>query len=201
MASSTRSHSSSNSEPGTSSKTGRPSSVRISTVCPRRARTAPEPSSTNSVVVTENSRCPPSSWADGGAQDQRPQRPRVVGQPVARGLGHDLELVHRGRALAVGRAEAVRPGVAATDDDDALALGVDGRRAQRALLDQVGGLQVLQGQVDPVEVASGHRQVTRQGGAAGEDDRVEGGLHLGGRAHGDVGRAGRPECRAPRRAP
>ena len=157
MASSTSSHSSSNSEPGTSSKTGRPSSVRISTVCPRRARTAPEPSSTNSVVVTENSRAPALLVGRGGAQDERPQRPRVVGQPVARGLGHDLELVHRRRALAVRRAEAVRPGVAAADDDDALALGVDGRRAQRALLDQVGRLQVLEGQVDAVELAARHR--------------------------------------------
>ncbi len=64
MANSTRSASISNSEPGTSSKIGRPSSVRISTVWPRSALTAPDPLSTNSVVVTEKRRCPPSSWAE-----------------------------------------------------------------------------------------------------------------------------------------
>ena len=103
-------------------------------------------------------------------------------RPVARGLGHDLELVHRGRALAVRRAEAVGPGVAAADDDDALALGVDRRRGERALLDQVGRLQVLEGEVDAVELAPGHGQVPGQGGPAGQHDGVEGGLHLGGRA-------------------
>ena len=117
---------SSNSEPGTSSKTGRPSSVRISTVWPRRARTAPDPSSTNSVVVTAKSRSPPSSWAEDVRRMSGQSGPRIVGQAVARGLGHDLELVHRGRALAVRGAQAVGPGVAAADDDHVLALGGDG---------------------------------------------------------------------------
>ena len=84
MASSTSSHSSSNSEPGTSSKTGRPSSVRISTVCPRSARTAPEPSSTNSVVVTENNRAPPSSCAE---EVRRMSGHRGHGLSASRSLG------------------------------------------------------------------------------------------------------------------
>ena len=62
----------------------------------------------------------------GRPQDERPQGPRVVGQSVARGLDHDLELVYRRGVLAVGRAQAVRAGVAAADDDDPLALGADG---------------------------------------------------------------------------
>ena len=127
MASSTSSHSSSNSVPATASKTGRPSSVRISTVMapqgPHRAR----------AVVDEFGRRHREEAftallvGSRGAQDERPQRPRVLGQPVARRLGHDLELVHRGGALAVRRAEAVGAGVAAADDDDALA----GRRDRR----------------------------------------------------------------------
>ncbi len=40
-------------------------------------------------------------------------------------LRHDLELRHRGRALAERRADAVRAGVAAADDDDVLARGED----------------------------------------------------------------------------
>ena len=41
---------------------------------------------------------------------------------------HDLELVHAGGTLPVHGAEAVRAGVAATDDDDLLALRVDRRQ-------------------------------------------------------------------------
>ncbi len=128
----------------------------------------------------------------GGAQDERPQRPGVVGQPVARGLGHDLELVHRGRALAVGRAEAVGPGVAAADDDDALALGADGRRGEPALLHEIGRLQVLERQVDAPERTPGHGQVPGQRGPARQHHGVEGGLDLGGGPHGHVGGAGGP---------
>ncbi len=92
------------------------------------------------------------------------------------------------------RAEAVRPGVAAADDHDVLPLGVDGRRAERTLLHQVGRLQVLEGHVDAVELAPGHGEVARQGGAAGQHDRIEGGPHLGCGPHRDVGCARRADA-------
>ena len=46
----------------------------------------------------------------------------LVGARVGRPR-QQLELVHRARALAVRRAEAVGAGVAAADDDDVLVLG------------------------------------------------------------------------------
>ena len=75
-----------------------------------------------------------------------------------------------------------------------LPLAVIGRRRQRALLDQVRGLQVLHGEVDARELPPGHRQVAGQGGPAGQHDGVELRPHLGGRPHLDVGGARRPEA-------
>ena len=63
-----------------------------------------------------------------GAQLQRPERPRRGGGALVGRLGHDLELVHALCALAMAGAEAVGAGVAAADDDDALAVGEDGER-------------------------------------------------------------------------
>src|SRR5947209_7190575 len=67
----------------------------------------------------------------GGAQDQRPARPRsdVVGT-LRRRFGQQLELRDRRRPFAVRVAEAVGAGVAAADDHDVLAGGADrlGRR-------------------------------------------------------------------------
>ena len=62
-----------------------------------------------------------------GAQLQRPQRPRRGGGALVGRLGHDLELVHALCALAMAGAEAVGAGVAAADDEHALAVGEDGR--------------------------------------------------------------------------
>ncbi len=56
--------------------------------------------------------------------------------------------MHRDRALAMHGPQAVGPGVAATDDDDALALGRDRGLVPRPLPDEVRGLQVLHGAVD-----------------------------------------------------
>ena len=89
------------------------------------------------------------------------------------------------------RAQAVSPGVAAPDDDHALPCRADQGRGQSALLDQVRGLEVLHGEVDPRQPPPGGRKVARHGGPSGEDHGVEGGADFGGRAHRDAGPAGR----------
>ena len=58
-----------------------------------------------------------------GAQLHRPERPGSQRRALVRRLGHDLELVHGERLLAVAGAEAIGAGIAAADDDDALAGG------------------------------------------------------------------------------
>ena len=83
-----------------------------------------------------------------------------------------LELRHRCGALAVHGAEAIRAGVAAADDHDVLAGGVDPRQfvafAVAVLL-----RQVIHREVHALELASGHVQIARLAGAAGEQDRIE----------------------------
>ena len=70
-------------------------------------------------------------------------------------------------------AEAVGTGVAATDDHDVLAVGVDRRVVELAERLQVAVGQVLHGQVDAGQLAARGGQVTADGRAAGEDDGVE----------------------------
>ena len=90
-------------------------------------------------------------------------------------------------------AEAVGPGVAATDDHDVLAVGVDRRVVELAERLQVAVGQVLHGQVDAGELAARGGQVTADGRATGQDDGVELAAQL-------LGRTGRrPRCRRPRR--
>ena len=90
-------------------------------------------------------------------------------------------------------AEAVGTGVAATDDHDVLAVGVDRRVVELAERLEVAVGQVLHGQVDAGELPARRRQVTADRGAAGEDDGVELRAQL-------LGRTGRrPCCRRPRR--
>ena len=61
-----------------------------------------------------------------GAELQGPERPgRGSGALVGR-LGHDFDLVDAFGALAMAGAEAVCAGVAAADDENALAGGEDG---------------------------------------------------------------------------
>ena len=54
-----------------------------------------------------------------------------------------------------------------------LPLALMGAALERPLPDQVGRLQVLEGQVDAVELPARHRQVPGQRGPAGQHDRVE----------------------------
>ena len=87
-------------------------------------------------------------------------------------------------AVPEGRADAVGTGVAAADDDDMLAVGVDVAavvlaRQHAVLVRRIGKearlilCEVLHGEVHAVNVASGDGQVVGDGGADGEDGGVE----------------------------
>jgi hypothetical protein len=78
----------------------------------------------------------------------------------------------RGGAVAVGGADAVGAGVAAADDDDVLALGVDrvGAVAGDGLVLRD---EEFQGEVHAGQLAAGNRQVARLFRAAGQHDGVE----------------------------
>src|SRR5439155_850126 len=91
-----------------------------------------------------------------GAEDHGPVRPRELGA-ILRRLGQQLELVHGRRALAVRGAEAVRPRVAAAQDDDLLAGGEDLVRHGVAGDDFVLERQELHREVDALELPPGHR--------------------------------------------
>src|SRR6478736_3319959 len=100
----------------------------------------------------------------------RPLGPGVVGRALQRRLGENLDLEEALAAVAHRRADAVRAGVAATDDDDVLAGGVD--RAGTIVAENglgVGG-EKLHRKVHSLEAAALDGQVARLGGA-GADDR------------------------------
>ncbi len=118
--------------------------------------------------------------AGAGAQLDRPVGPGHGAVFFHRGLGHDFELGHAGRAVAVAGAHAVGAGVATADDDDVLAI-----RAQLAL-ELVAGIdlvllgQELHGEMDPVQITTGHGQIARLLGATGQQHGVKVFLQLGG---------------------
>ena len=132
-----------------------------------------------------------------GAEDVRPQRPRIVGGALIRRCRHQLELRHRRRALAMHGAEAIGAGIAAADDDDVLAGGVDPRHIV-AFAVAVLLRQVIHREVHALQLAAGHVQIARLAGAAGEQDRVELAAQIGGRdVFADVDAA----CGTPRLRP
>ena len=108
-----------------------------------------------------------------GAQLQWPARPTEVLVLALGRLGHDLQLDDRGRALAVGGADTVRPGVAATDHHHALAGGDDrlGMLVERRH-PAVRLAQVIHCEVDTALLAPRNRQVARLFGAAGHHHHV-----------------------------
>ena len=111
--------------PGSRARCPRPAGTVASTSTRRSARTLPSSSPRNSLVDTAYTRSPASSCAE--------ETRKVIGYvghgwsagPRLRRVRHDLELGDRRRALAGGRAEAVRAGVAAADDHHVLAGGGD----------------------------------------------------------------------------
>ena len=121
IAKTTRSAGSSNAEPGTSSNERRPAA---SGAPPGDLHAAQRADAPGRVAEDLLRRDPPEALAPlvvrgAGAQDLRPVRPGVVGGPLARRLGEDLDLGDRGRALAPRRPDAVGAGVPAADHDDA----------------------------------------------------------------------------------
>src|SRR5918997_521272 len=123
-----------------------------------------------------------------GVQDERPVGPgevvRVLGGP--RAVGEDLD---RGATLAVGVAEAVGARVAAAKDHDVLAPRGDLRLLDRQTRDPPVLLhQVVHREVDAVQLAARHVEVSARQSADGEDDGVELRLELvGGRVVAGVG--------------
>ena len=119
-----------------------------------------------------------------GAVDPRPRWPRVVVGALIWRTREELKVGDRLGAVPEGGADAVGARVAAADDDDMLAVGVDvaavvlaGQHA--VLVRRVGEearlvlREVLHGEVHAVNVAAGDGQVVGHGGADGEDGGVE----------------------------
>ena len=75
--------------------------------------------------------------------------------------------------MPIRGAHAVTAGVTATDDDDMLAGGHDLVVHLGARHDHVLQRQKIHREVNAVELATGHRQVTRPFGAASQNHRVE----------------------------
>ena len=115
------------------------------------------------------------------AVHEAPLRPRVALGAHFRRSGHDLELCHRCRSLAVRGAEAVGAGVAAADDHHVLAGGGDAGLAEVAFLHLVGDRQVFHRLIDALQLAAGHGQIAPGGRAAREHHGV-----VGGAKHFDV---------------
>ena len=108
-----------------------------------------------------------------GAKLQRPQRPGRARGAVLRRHGHDFELVHGLRLLPVARAQAVRAGVAAADDHDALARGQDLIRHCVPGDALVLLREKLHGEVNSLEFAPGNFEVARIFSAAGQQNGVK----------------------------
>ncbi len=70
------------------------------------------------------------------------------------------------------RAQTVGTRVAAADDDHVLAVNIDRRYVDVALLHPVGRGQVLHRLMNATELTTGDRQVAGSRGTAGQDDRV-----------------------------
>src|SRR5262249_20973082 len=104
-----------------------------------------------------------------GPEDVRPLWPRVVGRPGVGRARQELELVNGGGALTVHGAQAVGAGVAASDDHHALAGCADELLVgdDIALAALVGEGEIVHGEVDALELATGKGQVARPAGAAG----------------------------------
>lgn len=122
--------------------------------------------------------------AGAGAQHSRPRRPGGLGRGDGRRLRENLELVDLAGALAVGRAHAITPGVAAPDDGHHLAPGRDRLAAVGGLLARDGavlGGQVVHGEVNALQPAPGRGQVARHAGTHRKADRVGDPLKVSGR--------------------
>ena len=93
-----------------------------------------------------------------GTQAHRPVRPRLVFRTIFRRHRQEFKIGDRCRAVAVGRSDAITAGVAAADDDDVFAGGLEPfQRIARVAAVLLG--KKLHRHVNALEVASRSRQV------------------------------------------
>src|SRR5262249_46915825 len=97
------------------------------------------------------------------AEDVRPLRPGIRRCPRVGWARDDLELMDALGALAMDRAQAVRPGISATDDDHVLPLGGEERPIRDRVARDAAVLhrEELHGEVDARELAPWDRQIAR----------------------------------------
>ena len=109
------------------------------------------------------------------AQLHGPERPRRLRRTLVGRLGHDFELMNRQRLLAVARAQAVGAGVAAADDDHALAGGENFDRWIERVAEATLVLlrEEFHRKVNSLQLASRNFQVARMLGAARQHDGIE----------------------------
>ena len=106
-------------------------------------------------------------------EDHRESRPRVASSALISGSRHNLQRRHRLRPLPQRRPQAIRPGVAAANHDDVLALSRHPTLSD-AVEDVLGGpRQVIHRLVDPAQIPPGNRQVTGHCRTRGEDEGVK----------------------------
>ena len=108
-----------------------------------------------------------------GAQLQGPQRPGSAGRALQGRHGHDLKLVDGLGLMAVAGAQAIRAGIAAADDYDALAGGANLIRNRVAGDHFILLRQELHGEIDALELAAGNVEVAWGFRAAGQQQGVK----------------------------
>ncbi len=77
--------------------------------------------------------------------------------------------------MAYGGGDAVRAGIAGSDDDDVLPFGGDVFPILEIGIEQALGIgpQKLHGEINAPELATGDREVARFGGSTTQDDRIK----------------------------
>src|SRR5579871_1419347 len=104
-----------------------------------------------------------------------PEGPWGLRSALFRRLGHDLELMYRGRFLPVARAKTIRASVPAVDDDHALSRSENFNRGIDRISEATLILlrQEFHCQMNSLEFASRDFQIAGTLCASGEHDRVE----------------------------
>ncbi|EKE17160.1 MAG: hypothetical protein ACD_10C00593G0001 [uncultured bacterium] len=102
----------------------------------------------------------------------RPVRPGQRLVLLLRRHRHQFKLRDRGGAMAIRGADTIGAGIAAADDDNVLALGVD-RIGLAGVHFLILRNEEFKRCIDTFQLATRHRQITRHFGAGGENHRVE----------------------------
>ena len=107
------------------------------------------------------------------APDQRVHRPRSRRRTGLRRTWANIKLRDGRRSLAQRGTEAVNAGVATTDDDNLLALGINRRGVELACGNAVGSRQVLHSLVNTLQITAIDGQVAGQRRTGSQDNSVE----------------------------